>query len=708
VFTDRAGLKKAHITSSAPVPCLLGAKFDLKKNGGCNELSFTIDRTKLQGNINLGYLVTVSVALPTQSLTPYWKGSITKVPVVGSTARAWEYEARGLVHELAQQRIVKYYAGKYVNDLVADILADVDSPVTAISASTSEFSVASPYVVGDYEVEFEDAEEIIKQLSILQGNVQYGVDQNGKLYFRDLITTVQSTHIIGKHLTELRIDSTLDEVVNDVYLQSKIVVGGGQLTIYREDPASKISYGMRTQVSQMRNSKKVSDFQRYADAIIERQKDAKQIVEAAFPAFTGFQFPRGNVRMLDTDGTAYTFPIERVTYELNPTAGLIGSMEVGDRLVGTVEERFKDVLRRVERTGSNAISLTKIEHTKGEEFAQAAIVDARKNGKYNIFTDTLSDLKALDPARSSHMEFRDNYISAPLDFAFGLYESNAIPTGDIINSGRLHLNLDAYGRINFYKDSDLAYFFSGTDIAMYRVVEGGLGLEGFQASGNILFYKDLSASVPAGQTGFSLPDKYRMRFRFDYVKTSAAGAFTIYFAWTSATDECRVDIKNGASNMTFVLIKRVAGAPTTLETATLTKDANYIVELFSDSVNNTVQMVIYDEAGSIVFTGASYAFTHATGTHIGFYGLYDVTDLSKARIRWLEIDTVVAGSLPKDIDFFVSRDNGVTWTGDYVTFGDNGLVNKAFDVSAQPLGTSLRARMIVQHPARVYGWGISW
>ena len=707
IVTDRSLVQKSILSSSAGEPAVLSGEFDLLDNGGCNELAFTIAREKLQGTIQVGYLVTVKAKTMVAALTTYWSGVITSVPLAGNTNREWQYRARGLFHEeLSKQRIVKYYEGQDIDDLVIDILADVDTPITAISASTSEISVGSPYTVADYEVEFESAAEIVAQLAILQDDVQYGVDQNKKLYFKDVSSSNVAQYWVGTHVASLSVEEDVDDLVNDVYMQSKQVVGGGQLTLHREDATSKTAYGTKTRVVQMRNSKAAADIGRYGDSIISRQKDPKKIVEAELPTFSDFLFPRGNARITDTDAAVYSFPIRRVVYTLDPIAGLVGRMEIGDKLLGTLEEQYREVVNRIERANSNSISLSKIEHTRGEEFAQAAQVDARKNGYLNTFFDPLYDTNAFDKTRSEHVELRDRALWANHDYSYLVALSNTIPTGDEADLVRLHTDLDLRGRVSFERDDDISTFFEGGPSESFRTSPDGHGVEQYAIAGGIMFYKDQSADVPTGQVGFGLPGSYTTRVALDWVATSMSGASAVVFAFVDASNRCIVDFQNNAANMRFRLFTVVAGVSTLRETINLTKDTNYVLECIYNSSATTIQMIIRNEADDTALgTSATYTFSVAASTRkTGLAQFFNAVDGSTFRVRWF--DLVLPG---QGVDFTLYRGTTFPPSGNVGnTITAQGISHTNVNITALDNGENIWVKINLVHPCRVYGWGVSW
>lgn len=719
-ITDRTGAQKALIGAGAYQPALVAAQFDLTDDGGCNELTMEVVKSKLQGPIALGDLITVSAQAKNYAFVQYWKGVITSIPHVADTRVTGTYEARGLIHELTRQRVTKYYEGADIDDVVIDLLADFDTPVTAVSSSTSEIVISSPYTLGDLEAEFDDLGDLIAQLAVLQQNVQYGVDQSGKLYFKDRIATVaaEDHFFIPEHFAELEIDQNLDELMNDVYAQSKTVVGGGLLTIHRDDATSKTAYGFATAVAQIRNTGVRDDVARWADALIAMNKDPKKKIKAQLPAFSRFVFPRGNIRITKL-GTDYSFPIKRVTYRLDPAKGFIGSMEVGDVVQSKFEERVRELMRRIRQNNSGAISLTKFEHTRGEEYAQRAIKEARQLGFLNIFTHTVDNLKTFNPALSSHMIHRGTYLMGPFDFLAGIYVSNIIPAGDVPDDIMLSSWVDYYGRIDFEQDADWPFFFEaisgaspikGGSVDDWRQNEDGLGLEQWQNGNSALFYRADNHDVPSGQTGFRLFTDYKVRFLYRHV-VGPSELQRVYSRYDPSADEyilLEIDNTNGV-NTVFRLKKKIGGVTSTLETMNLDPDRDFIVEIFADgAANHFNQVFVYDLDNSTLLDSTA-TYSQDVGSDEMRFGFSDFVESGNinARLGWFEAYTDQSNQLGV---ISVSRDGGTTFSSNNQMFvpGPGGFFSVVVDVSGQPSGSDIVVRMRLRHPVRVYGWGAAF
>lgn len=710
--SSRAGAQKALFQSGSPGAGLLSLTFDLARDGGCIRMDLTVDRDHNKGTLAVGDIVTFDAAVGGGALTRYWKGVIVSEPQAGNTNRVWRYEAQGLWDaEVANQIVVKYYEGADVDDVVIDILADIDTPATAVDSSTSEISVASPYTVADIESEYDSAPTIIEQLAVLQGDVQFGVDQNGKLYFKDYDTTDINTFIIGTHLSTINVRRDTDGVVNDVYVQSKEVVGGGNLNLHDEDPTSKGLYCTRTKIVQFRNSKDPDDVARYAASVIARFKDPARVVDTELPGFSTFVFPRGNVRIIDTDGSEYTFPILRVKYTLDKTAGLVGTMEIGDRLLPTLEDSMRDVVRRIEVVKSGVISLAKIDHTDGEEFVQAALIDARKNGFLNTFYDAITDDKVWDRLQSRGVyayngDLLDDPASAD-NFPVVLV-SNAIPSGVVPDTVRLATYVDLNGRIEFAHDSDVQLFFetgAGGAPTEWRLSQNAQGMEQW-ANGNVVYYIE----TPGG--GFTLRANHGFACLVRDAGVVPVGApyVLMLFGYVDSNNYNYVEWIRGASTLTVDLYKRVAGVDTLQDSIGVTSGiGDYVVRVAYYSGSGH-RLEIWDEDDTTLLHNGSYrTLSVPASSRLGLWRWWDATVGVRAYAGWYEVENpqAVVG-MPVQI----SRDDGANYTSGVFPYGGwHGEPKQRFeniDLSSLASGRLLRLKAQFYHPSRLKGWAISW
>jgi hypothetical protein len=717
---DRSGNQKAFYSSSAPGHCVLGGEFTLDRIGGCSKLSLTLARAQMDGEIDHGYLIEAWARPSGGALTKYYTGRITRVPAPGTTTLKVRYDATGLWYQVERATISKFYEGTYIDDIVMSILDDIDDD-SDLSSSTSEILLSSPYSLGDLEAESMSAAQAIELLASVQGDVQYGVDQNGKLYFKDVSTDEQAAFWVGKDMTQFEPIEDSIAVVNRLYMQSRELVGGGHLTLVRDQTTGDHSIsnlGLADKVAQIPHLSDPGDVWRWAEKTLA-DSGIKTKCEAKPAGFSEFIFPRGNVRITDVDGNEYELPIQSVTYHIHPTKGFIGEMEIGDEPYPTPEGMFKKMLRDVATAKSNAISLTKIAHTRAEEWQQKSIIDAQELGLLNHFTDDFTDLKSVDEEFAgtvhTNLNTEQHFVSGPLpdsDFEYAQYWSHAIPSGQSVDSVRCHFDFDMYGRLKFDFDSDLDDNFtfeqtSGSRQAWHireddhlLVYDSGTGAD--YADGRLWF---------TGPTGFSW-DASGFTFRIGCKNwgTFATGTYVyIYWDYADANNWNAIRIHNGPTYNSFWIMNRTGGGTPSVLTGPLNDlvDADNELEIRARPSGSVSQLAVYRGGtlqGTLQTSSAPLAGGNAVGLSTWDCDVAPTPNIPACDIEFFEIPEYLVGSAPA-ISYGISRDDGTTVSGGALFQGSSHFTE---DLSGQPSGNQLRMRMKLYWPARLYGWGLSF
>jgi hypothetical protein len=692
---DKAGVAKAYYSSTAMRAEVLAMSFSTKRIGGCNALSITTSYEGLPGTVEPGYLVEVWVKPQGGSLTRYWWGEFTNVPDSGGTSRMKRYEAKGLGSQLKQKIILKYYAGAAMNTLISSLITSEFSVDTDVSNSTTEVSLGSPYTVGDAEFEFVDGLNALESLAAVQKSVNYGVDQDGKVYFKDRdISTVLDRFWVGKDIEQYEPQKRLDDVMNSLIIQSKQVVGGGFLTMQKKDATSITAYGERTKIKQVPYFKDATDAWRLAEGLVAADKDPKTEADVTLGEFVDFQFPHGIVKLTDVDGNESSLEVQAVVYSMDESTPLRGRFEVGDAPPVAYLDEMQRVLREMDVGQKSNISAVQIEHTAGEEWKQDVLVDARKQGNMNVFVDTFKDVKALDQTLTFNMDVdsKRNAALADIDAGASRYVTNIIPGGRLPATIRLHYYTDLYGRVNFVDKQDLSDFFqSNSD---WRIRDGYSQAEHFQTDASFLKY--------LFGTQFVLPDTYTVRFGVTPV--SAKTVYWYFYAgWLDATHWIRIRMQNTTSNFIFWVQYNNGGgvqtlAPNYLGTKDLAHEVEYIVR--NSPANST--MTIF-QGGSQVFTN-TYSVPDINCTEMGPDEFYDggSGENQLGYLDYLELQEMGAAA------FSLTRNDGGTWVNDPASpTTAHGQVNK--DITMSGAGDpEFRIRCNLSAPARLYGWGISW
>jgi hypothetical protein len=714
---DRSSNQKAFFSSTARGHPILGGQFEISRIGGCGKLTLTLARKKITGTIDHGYLIEVWAQPTGGTLTKYYTGRIFRIPAAGTTALAVQYEATGLWYQVERQTISKFYESNDIDTIIEAILDDIDND-SDLSTSTSEISLSSPYTLGDFEAEAINAATAIQLLAEVQGDVQYGVDQDGKLYFKDLSTSDVVSFWVGKHLSKFEPNEDSVGVMNRAYMQSRQLVGGGHLTLVRDQTTGDHSIGnlgLCDNVLQIPHLSDPDDVWRWAEKQLA-DSGIKTLCEAQPTGFSEFIFPRGNARITDLDGTEYSLPIQSVTYRLDPQKGFIGEMEIGDEPAPTISSEVKRIQRDIATSKSNAISLTKIEHTRGEEWQQESIIDAQDLGLLNHFTALFTDLKTVDEEFAgtvhTNLDTRRNFVTGPFpdaEWTLGQYWSRMIPSGQPVDSVRCHFLFDLYGRLTFDYDEDLDDHFT------YNLVTGSGQAWRIKEDDHLLEYDNSSGDgqlIYTGPSGFAWQATgYKFRIGLKNFNRFATGVYAwIYWDYQDSNNWNGIRIQNFATVKRFRMINNSGGSQTNIGTPSeLTDyiDQDCELEITARPSGSTSRLDVYRDGslqGSITSTSA--VLSAGNDVRIGTWAVDTIgpPDTPACDVDYFEIQEYVVGNQPK-ITYGISRTDGVNLSGGSLV---QGTAHFTQDISGQPSGSQLRIRAKCYWPARLYGWGVSF
>jgi hypothetical protein len=698
---DKSSNQKSYVSSTALQPPVTYAKFVLARIGGCTTAEIHAPKPGLPGTVQCGYLLEFHAKPEGGSLDQYWYGEIIECPNAGTTAETYVYRARGLMAQLSDKLILQYYTNDDTDNIVTSLIGAEFTDDTDIDSGTGQVSIGTPYALGDAEFEFTTGAQALKMLAEAQKSVDYGVDQDGLVYFKDRdTTTVRERYWVGKHLDSYETSDNSENLMNSVLMQSKKIVSGGMLTFATTDSTSITSYGERMRLEQAPDLSDPDDVYRLAEGLVADEKDPQTVVEADPQLyFTAFQFPSGAVVVTDKDGNTETLPIQKTIYELD-NSGFRGRFELGDEPVKSVDEEMRAIFREVAVSKQANISLVKIDHTRGEEWRQSALSDAREQGNYNSWFGTFDDTKGIDPDYSyqHHSDKDRGYAGCWVDSDGARIQTHSIPigpnptthSGTQIDTVRLHIDQDWRGRVDFTHDDDLTKYFIGS-ANVWKMRTGYSHAEPVAAT----FMNYIDTGVK-----WVLPAQYNIKWGTKGM-AAAGSTFYMYVGYKDANNLLWVEHANGAANFTAKLYEKVGGGASTQigSTLTLTKDTNYQLEATIRTTATNCKLEVFD------YSDVSQGSTSATRsvmtgmTQVGPY-LW-LTATAQAYLDYFEIwneATVLVIEL--------SRDGGTTWTDASVA---EGTTNLNVDISGQPNGDGtllMRASMV--HPARLYGWGVSW
>lgn len=702
-ITNKAGTQKEYLTSDQILGTAHSIKFDTLRIGGCNEFEMTTDR-RMFGDISIGYLLEFHAQTSDQALTRYWKGEILEIPGDNTTSRTFTYRAVGLSNQLKKRFVTRYVEGADSDTIVEDLIGDEISTDTDISSSTASVSVSSPYTLGDVEFELMPASDALAILAEVQQGIEWGVDEDGVVYFRDENTATVDKAWLGTHISEYEPVVKGDELTTNVLIQSKNLIGGALLILNRSDSTGVSTYRKKTELVRLPTLKEPADAWRFAENVLDHKATPRETVSLSdVLRFKDFRIPSGRVQILDEDGgSVNTLDIQAVAYKLDKN-GFYGSYDLGDEPTLSLEEEMRTLMRNITFESRAQISQGRIEHTRGEEWRQDVLSDAKQQDHDNVLAIIFNNIKAIDEDQSKHilLDKDRSYVGGPLDLVderestedTSVYVTVPFPSGREIDSVRVHTDLDKTGRINFAIDDDIPDFWINPAAPDNWVVGDGKNSMAQAKNGNAstIYYKD--------QGVFSFPQDYTLNF--SVVDWQATPSVTPSLRYNYVDDNNFNDLvfNNGASFLTITWRKVVSGSPTTIQTVSAAKDADYQYTLTvrDDPTNSTFAGV---QIGGTDTFSVSGALPSTAANRVGFRNFIEGGSTQPC---WLDYFDIAEISNVGRV--YVSRDGGATFSEATVSSGSS-HVN--LSLSGQPSGTDLVLKATLKHPARLYGWGLSW
>jgi hypothetical protein len=706
-FMSWSGTRKDSVQRASGYNPLVKLEFELLANGGCGDATITLLRERVPSPpraTQFGYLMEpgniVDVWLHSwyfgDTLSQWYRGVITKVDDPEGFADTIEIKAEGLWNLLDKRVITKYYEGKAINAMVADILADVCAE-SRISTSTAGISVAAPYTIGDVEFELTSAADAIAALASVQGNIQYGVDPSGLFYFKDLDTSVKHTAQIGLNISAYEKNGEATNVANHYLLQAKQLVGGANLILSKEDSTSIATYGRRTKLVQVTGLQNISDLARYGQSLLDDTKIYNDHVSVDVVGDVYYLFPRGDCRIVKLDKSTFTLPIQSVKYTFDQNGRM--RFGLGDAPVTTLPDEVRRIGRQIAVGKQSSMSNTKIEHTANDEWSQGVRLDAGKQGNLTLYYDIFGDTKALDLAHSSGFAYDSTRCflrgapsavnSLPLPCTV---QSQAIPIGVQVDTIRVYANVNLNGTIDFNFSEDVNDFFTQPD--------QGTGLWAVS---------DIRSSVydtrdPAGSFLTFDGDKYiyptiyfvRLKGWTQLVTTTGEAAWIIWNYDPATSYYHYLKIYDVGTTAAFEL-KTYQGTHVSVNGPVLSNNVTQIDLEVRHSGTGLTKATLSGGGitrGTLTGSLSSYAFRPPK--------LYNFGNPANPQ-PWV-IDSIGLTRLTK-CDIYISRDGGTTWTLAVASVDGESAVD--INVAGQPAGSTIQLKAVMNYPSRLNGWGWS-
>jgi len=730
-----------HVSGGAAIHEL---QYTLSRIGGCCEIELTASRERAQGHsVSVGNLIEVYTKSDDEERGCRYRGMILSVDedyVKDTvTVKGWGFWAQ------FEWAIPTQYIEETDVESVVDAIFDNIKAQTYCETAGSTV-LASSATIGDIELEYQSAADIIKKLAEFQADVDYGVDEDGTFYFEDKTTTKRGHFQVGLNVADLTVSETMEELYNDVLIKTKGAVSNGSLILHEDDTTSIASYKKRTKVIDAPEFADLADSVTWGTGQVDDNKAPAKVYDFTPIISAQKHFPyRGTVELVDRDGTSLvTADIESVEYSYEGEAGFSQSLEIGDaRAKKDAGRMLAELDRKVIALKASEISSTKIEHSAYDEFAQTVLKDAHANDKYNVL---MVDGSGYGSGRMKTVEYYTNadiwrLQGAMASTLFGLrgrfreeselslIQSLEIPVGRAVDLVRIYYHMDQWGRYNFADEDALQDWYNiscsdgslGGYIIEHDTVNDISNLVGnpvlSEANRGDLRLRPLNWTTEyigdnAERAYYQQPDNGYVRFLVYADGNTSDIPFYCKFNYNrSSNNYALFYITIGASSIDFNVQRFEAGAwvSTSSTISDNLSSGAYIVKLEIDADANLVKAHIYIASSEVLVGTCQVSMAEQSDKTFSITKMGNsdnVSETSDAQLRWFDFPLEDGGT--ERVTLKVSRDGGANWVSDTPAHV-RGEGHVDIDLSAQSsVNKTLMLRVESTWPAVIYGLAMAW
>ena len=259
------------------------------RNGGCGQfrlLTHNQDFSNILNNIlsNSGWEIHVRIKLAGETKHITWYRGIVKYIRREEQGAEQYVEVRGYGYiELLDNVIVqkKYAPGTHVDAIVNDIINSYIKPNTRIlrpkdlDPTNGDSGVDASTYVTQGEIHLEcSVIKALKFLAELQGNIEFGVDAKGCIYFRNTTSIVQKNFYLDKNITSRVAGGKTFVQANDIKVAGKDF-GSVNYLQNRQDVTDITQRGMYESTTELPWVSNDKDASTWADNIIAKNKQSQ-------------------------------------------------------------------------------------------------------------------------------------------------------------------------------------------------------------------------------------------------------------------------------------------------------------------------------------------------------------------------------------------------------------------------------------------------
>lgn len=225
--------------------------FSFSPVGGCADFTFKA-LSKYCTELQFGANYNVRIYIRNESTKDYdlvYQGRIENiVNDINYTDENIQLQGFGYQSQLSDIVINHTYASTEISAIIKHMLDNYIVPYTNLTYDLADIE-STGFTPDSIKFSYVPAIEAFEKLSEIIGNVEWGVDKNRKVYFKQRSSEANFFEPLGKYLSDFRINSSSRGIVNRV-----IVVGAevaGNKFVYTKDYAkSQRKYKRRDKVIQ--------------------------------------------------------------------------------------------------------------------------------------------------------------------------------------------------------------------------------------------------------------------------------------------------------------------------------------------------------------------------------------------------------------------------------------------------------------------------
>jgi hypothetical protein len=235
--------------------------------GGCGRFTIDLPTSELI-NINPDYDVRINI----DGVIRY-RGYVESYRPIVDIKNSVQLTGFGYIGQLERNRVNHTYTNQEISLIVKDVLDTYVVPNTSITYDAADIEVT------DYTIDsivFDDlANNVIKTLAEIAGDIEWGVDRNKKFFFKNKSTDIRHYVRFGKDLKKYDIIDDYGAIINRLNIK-----GGAALDEVADNTESQASYGIRSQIVSNSSITTANVAQRYGTSVLAEKAKINRKVTA--------------------------------------------------------------------------------------------------------------------------------------------------------------------------------------------------------------------------------------------------------------------------------------------------------------------------------------------------------------------------------------------------------------------------------------------